>query len=587
MVCSCADRGQVRSFDGALAGPRLCRSGLARVLSTFLAFLTFLTLLACAGTISQDAPGGQSSGGAGPGATGGATGTAGTKAGRPEEIVAPVLVRRLSQDELDNTLADVLGDDTRPARRLLIEDEFRPYDNDYALQRASAAYTDAVRELARAVGQRAVSTPQTRAAFLRCQPTGPGDTACFRQTIATLGRRMLRRPLTAAEVDAYAGLQKFATEANAVVKPDFFTAVDLLIRAFVQDPEFFHRVEGGKATSTPGVFALDGAEIASRLSYLLWGSAPDEPLLEAAAGDRLLTPAGRGAELERMLKAPRARTRLHRFHSMWLGYRAIPHPPALTAQFNDETTALIDQVVFDAMVPYTDLFTSNRTFLSAELARHYGLPSPAGGKGWVTYPNTGGADRAGILSHGAVLAAFSKFSDTSPTQRGIFVQTRLLCREIADPPANVDVDQPPGNPDKDCKTDRYRAHMDQSGCRSCHGLIDPVGFGLERYDVAGRYRENDDGKPNCKIPGEGELPGLGKFSGPRALGRALIDSGTLSSCAVEQFLSFALGRPVEASEAPLVPWLRKAMADDGERFVAILRQLVTAPSFALRREVKP
>jgi len=174
-------------------------------------------------------------------------------AGQP---VPGVMVRRLSQSELDNTLEDVLGDNTRPAQRLLIEDEYKPYDNDYRLQQASRAYTDAVREMAKAVATRATSTAQTRAAFMPCQPTGAGDTACFRQTITVLGRRLLRRPLATGEVDAYATLQKFATENNPVVKPDFFTAVGLVLRALVQDPEFLHRVEGGRATSTPQVFAL-------------------------------------------------------------------------------------------------------------------------------------------------------------------------------------------------------------------------------------------------------------------------------------------------------------------------------------------
>jgi hypothetical protein len=519
-------------------------------------------------------PGGGGAGGSG--GPGGAT-AADPKAG---EVVPGVLVRRLSQSEIDNTLEDVLGDTTRPAHKFLLEDELRPYDNDYTLQKASRAFTDAVREMARDVARRAVSTPQARAAFMRCQPQGPGDAACFRQTIQALGRRLLRRPLAAREVDAYATLQRFATETNAVVKPDFFTAVELVLRALVQDPEFLHRVEGGRETKTPGVFALGGFEIASRMSYLLWGSAPDEALLDAAERDRLIDPDGRAAELGRMLKAKRARTQLHRFHALWLGYRAIPHPPALTALFNEETTALIDSVVFDEPRSYAEVFTSPRTFVSAPLAAHYGLPAPPGGKGWVTYDGRG---RAGILSHGAVLAAFSKFSDTSPTQRGIFVQTRLLCNEIADPPANVDVDQPPGNPDQDCKTDRYLAHMDQSGCRGCHALIDPIGLGLENYDVAGRWRDADDGKPRCRIPGQGELPGGRRFSGPKELAAALVGANEIQACVVRQYLTFALGRELARAEEPLAGALARGMSDDGHRLESLLRRIVLAPSFALRR----
>src|SRR5690606_15688832 len=129
---------------------------------------------------------------------------------------------------------------------------------------------------------------------------------------------------------------------------------------------------------------------------------------------------------------------------------------------------------------------------------HYGLPSPGSDAGWVTYPEASG--RAGILSHGSVLSGFSKFSDTSPTQRGIFVRTRLLCQTVPSPPVTVDVDQPPGvDATGACKAERYRAHREQSGCAECHSLFEPIGLGLENFDMAGRYRAHDDGRPDCPI----------------------------------------------------------------------------------------
>src|SRR5262249_40437188 len=154
------------------------------------------------------------------------------------------------------------------------------------------------------------------------------------------------------------------------------------------------------------------------------GSTPDDTLLAAADAGKLTDPAGRRAQAERLLADDRARDAVHRFHAMWLGYRAIPGSADLLASFASETTHLIDRVAFDEPASYLTLFTSPDTYLDDTLADQYGLPHPTGGAGWVKYGSDG---RAGILSHGSVLAAFSKFSDTSPTQRGIFVQTRLLC----------------------------------------------------------------------------------------------------------------------------------------------------------------
>lgn len=266
---------------------------------------------------------------------------------------------------------------------------------------------------------------------------------------------------------------------------------------------------------------------------------------------------------------------------MWLGYRAIPHPPALVAAFSAETNALIDRVVFDERSSFLDLFTLDETFIDDSLAEHYGLPHPSASPGWVPYGDSG---RAGILSHGSVLAAFSKFTDTSPTQRGIFVRTRLMCQTIPKPPANVNVDQPPGDDDADCKYDRYAAHRATESCANCHNQMDPIGFGLENFDIAGQYREHDDGKPQCLIDGQGDLPGYGAFSGPAELGRLLVDSGVLADCAVEQYLSFALGHRTGASDEAAVTQHRARFTDTSEAFDELILGFVESDAFALRKE---
>lgn len=491
--------------------------------------------------------------------------------------------RRLSQAELDNTLRDLVGEDTAPAARLLNEDEFRPFDNDYTIQQASDALITSLEALAEEVAARALADGAKRAALVPCTPSSPADEACFRQFLESYLPRAFRRPVTAEDVDAYLPLLAYAAEDNPAVENDFYTAVELAVTATIQDPELLYRIERGTPGDTPGLVELDGYEVANRMSYLLWASMPDEPLFAAAGAGSLQSPQGRRAEAMRMLDDAKARTQLHRFHSMWLGYRSIPHSPDLVAAFNRETSALIDRVILDEPGSYLRLFTMDETFVDDSLAEHYGLPHPASGQGWISYEGTG---RAGILGHGSLLAAFSKFEDTSPTQRGILVRTRLMCEEVPRPPPTVDTDQPPqGAMDALCKYERYAEHRDQSSsCAGCHSLVDPIGFGLENYDIAGRYRDHDDGLPQCIIEGSGEIVGVGSFAGPAELSQLLVDNGYADSCAVRQFLIFALGRPTTSYEAALVEEMIEAFRTGQHDFKAFIVDFIASERFARRVE---
>ncbi|HSU42305.1 MAG TPA: DUF1592 domain-containing protein, partial [Polyangiaceae bacterium] len=475
---------------------------------------------------------------------------------------------------------DLFGDQTAPASKYLAEDQYTPFDNDYTLQRASQALVDSLSAFAEDVATRAVAADQ-RAKVVPCKPSGAGDTDCFQQTVSTLGRRLFRRELTSAEIAPYLALQAFATEDNPAVPHDFYTGVALVLESMLQDPEFLYRLETGTPGADAAVLALDDYEIATRLSFLLWGSTPDDALLAAAKASRLSDPSGRRAEAERLLGDQRARDALHRFHAMWLGYRAIPGSADLLASFDAETKHLIDRVVFDEPASYLTLFTSSETYLDDRLAEQYGLPHPTGGAGWVSYGSSG---RAGILSHGSVLAAFSKFSDTSPTQRGIFVQTRLLCNVVSPPPANVNVDQPPSAPDAVCKADRYAAHRSSSSCAACHSNLDPIGLGLEAYDIGGRFRTHDDGHAECPISGDGELPDYGTFNGPAELGQKLVDSGRLERCFVQQFLDYAMGRPLRSGEDGVVDAVASDFKDQNYDAQSLLLDYVASERFALRRE---
>jgi len=511
-------------------------------------------------------------------------GADGTMEDPPENaaLVPESISRRMSQSELDNTLEDLTDDTTRPARSFLSEDEYAPYDNDYNLQLVSRTLIESMEVLSIDVGQRLIDDPTRRGLIVPCQPSGPGDEACFQEFVETFGRLALRRPLSADEVAAYMTLQEFSTENIAEVDNDFYTGVALVLSAIIQDPEFLYRIEAGTPTSEPGVHKLNDYEMASKISYLLWGSTPDDQLIADAEAGLLGDPVGRADVIDRVLNSDRAKQQLNRYHSMWMGYRAIPHGEELLTAFNQETTSLIERVVFDEQSSYTELFTSTETYLNTFLADHYGLPQPAGGEGWVEYTD----GRAGILSHGSVLAAFSKFTDTSPTQRGIFIAERLRCTEIPIPPPTVDADNPPGDPDDPtaCKEERYAAHREIESCDACHQLMDPIGLGLENYDIAGRFRETDDGKPDCVIGGEGELPGVGTFSGPAELADRLVESGELERCTTQQYLQFAMGRELSPDDAEVVDAVYEAFETNDFDFRSLMADYATGDAFSYRRE---
>jgi hypothetical protein len=486
---------------------------------------------------------------------------------------------RLSRDELDQILEDVLLDDTAPARRSLAEDEYTPFDNAFERQTVSRALVDSLSYLAEDVAARAMTNADARARIVPCVPAAPADAECFDQVVRRLGALFFRAPVSDEDVAAYRALLAYGEEAA-----DFDVAVGLLLQSFLQDPEFLYRLERGATADASGVRALDGHEIATRLSFLLWGTGPDETLMQAASN--LTSSDARRAAAEGMLADPRAERQLFRFHSMWLGYRSLPDDDSLPARFRRETEALIARAVFDADANYLTLFDSPETFVDEALATHYGLPAPAGGTGWVRYPD--GSGRAGVLSHGSVLSSFSKFSDTSPTQRGIFVRTRLLCEAVPPPPAVVDVDQPPGDGEPGCKLDRYVAHAEQSGCVECHSLFDPIGFGLENYDMLGRYREHDDGNPDCVIDESGELPGYGEFRGPGELASLLVDNDLIEGCFARQFMSHALATSeLAAPESALASELGRALAEGGGDVSAWLLDFVGGDRFARRPEETP
>ena len=533
-----------------------------------------MVLVSCRGTIT----GGTDEGRPGPSPGGGPPGgPPGATPGVAEDpyAIGPSGLRRLTRTEYDNALRDLLGDASRPGFAKLPEDVNDPFDNNYKDQLASGALIESLETLAEEAATRALGDPARRNTIVGCTPSGPADATCMRTFITGFGRRALRRPLSPDEVQRYLALQSYAVEAK-----DFYFAVGLVLRAMLQDPEFLYQVEiGTPVPSVPGVVRLDDHEVAARLSFFLLGTIPTPALDAAADGGKLGTADQRLAAAQELLQDPRGKARVDRFHALWLGYHQLPFAAALADALRAESDALVEKVAF-GRGDYFELFRAGQTLLTPALAQHYGWPS---GSGWTAYPD----QRRGILSHGAVLAVGGKFDDTSPTLRGVFVRSRLLCEDVPPPPPNVDVDQAPSPAATRCKYDRYAAHR-SGGCASCHDRLDPVGFGLENYDRAGKYRAADKDAPECAIKGDGVLAGVGDFNGPAQLGELLIGTGDMEACVVRQLYRFAMGRREVERDGPSLERFTTMFKSGGRTFDRLLLDLAASGAFAHKRvEVAP
>ncbi len=551
-------------------------------------------LLVCAagaGGCSGEIVGGPGGPGAGAGGGGGGSGGApGASVPPPpagdDRVFFASAVRRLTKGELRGTLSELLGLDLGAELSKFPEDfseagDVFAFDNNYAHQEPSASLVEAARNLADVAGARVLSDAALRGRLVSCTPSGPGDADCLRSFVSGFGRRVLRRPLTDVEVDGYVA----RTRPAAMEAGDFHRAVSLVVRALLQDVEFLYRAEVGvPVQGVDGLHKLTGPEVASRLSFFLWGTGPDDGLLDAAAsGDRLQSPAAIRTAAETMLADPRTRRGVARFHGLWLGFERQP-PPALAGAMLEETRRLIDKIVFEDKRPWLDLFRARETYLDSALAAHYGLPAPAGGAGWVAYGDSG---RQGILAHGTFLGVERKHEDTSPTMRGAFVRTRLLCQVVPPPPPELMVDIDAVPTEGACKSDRY-SMWKKDGCRGCHVLMDPIGHGLETFDRTGRRRTlapSDAGKAGCALEGRGELASGSEsapFTGVAGLSDRLVDSGTLERCLTTQLASYLLGRAPRGDEVALFERVAGRFAAGEHRFDRMLLDIVSLPGFGYR-----
>ncbi|HEU4535317.1 MAG TPA: DUF1592 domain-containing protein, partial [Polyangiaceae bacterium] len=357
------------------------------------------------------------------------------------------------------------------------------------------------------------------------------------------------RPLTPAETERYLGLFRSVSaepwDADGVPLDSFVEGVKAMTSALLQSPNFLYRRELG-APNAAGGHDLDPYEIASELSYLLTGSMPDDELFAAADAGQLAIEAQILAQARRLLATPRAREALAHFVELWLQIGALPQTakdatayPAfdepLRAAMAQETRDFVAHVLASGGT-FGDLFTAEYSVASPALASYYGLPAP-GADGLVS---TAGTPYGGLLTQGAVLASHSKFLEPGLIERGKFVRTRLLCLDTPPPPPSLMVAPPPPDPSLSTR-ERFARHSSEEPCRSCHRLIDPIGFGFERFDAVGKHHLAENGKP---LSASGELVGVeggAPFEDVRGLEALLAENPEAQRCFALQWSRFAYG----------------------------------------------
>lgn len=496
---------------------------------------------------------------------------------------ARIALRRLTHSQYDHTVRDLLGDETRPARQFPKEDYIHGFTNQAEGQSISPLQAEAYSQAAARLARAAFRGGDTRN-LAECAPSP----ACRTAFVRRFGARAFRRPLTPAEVARYTRL--FDQEKQ------FFDGARLVTETMLQSPHFLFLI-------APGEFGT-----ASRLSYFLWDTMPDDELMRAAEAGELNARAGIEKQVRRMLDDPRARDSLDEFLAQWIRFdrlNAAIRDRRLYPQFTDELIASMAEEtrqLFRHLVwsdrNFLEFFNGGYSFLTPELAALYGLPAPAEPWAKTAFPDQSG--RAGILGQATFLTLTSKPADTSPTERGIFVREHFLCQEVPPPPPGLNASLPPVTDEKPLNNrQRLAAHLSDPACAGCHTLVDPIGFGLEKFDAIGQFRDKHDivihptfdemktkrkTKPTeyrLDIDATGSVRGIrnGEFRSARELGDLLAAEPACQRCVARQLFRYATGREEEREDAPVLDGIFDRFRSSGFRFRQLIIAIATSEAF--------
>ncbi len=491
--------------------------------------------------------------------------------------------RRLTHHQYASTVRDLLKEPADAASAFPPEDFVDGFKNQYQSQELSPALIEAYSQSAERLAANAFRRGDSRK-LLPCAAAN-ADRACQDEFVRTFGRRAFRRPLTAEETARYGAL--FAAE------KDFLKGAQAVIEAMLQSPAFLFWME-----STPRLDWKPYAT-ASRLSYFLWSTMPDDALLDSAAKGELATPAGVESAARRMLDNPKAKLALDEFVSQWLRFdRALAAArerrtfPQFSREFVqaslEEARRFVGDLVWNDR-NFMDVFRASHGFINSDLAAVYQVKAPARDFDRVDFPAA--QQRPGVLGQALFLTLTSKPEDTAPTGRGLFVREQFLCQQVPPPPPGAAANLPvPSEAKPVTNRERLAEHTINKSCATCHTLIDPIGFALENFDAIGVYRdkfrilfypdEHEAKKPSKEVfldlDTTGQIAGVpdSRFNGPRELGELLAKTKQCQECMVKQAFRYMAGRHDRRSDAELIQRVWERFSDSGFRYKEMLVALV-------------
>ncbi len=560
-------------------------------------------LLACTAEIDQpqqNTPGGgassSTSGGSSNSTTAGTTGVSGNGTGGtagpvtctgPTAVAAPL--RRLTRFEYNNTVRDVAKATDAPANLFPPEDVGSGFGTDASIQSVSDILAEKYMTTARNLAESLTSAARIgELAPCAAAPAAAEEAACARTVIDNFVPKIFRRPLEAGDADGLAQLfQKVRMGGNS-----FTSSLAAVLEAAFQSPEFLYRPELGKPVAgNPELFQPTDYEMASRLSYLFYGSSPDDALMAAAAAGQLSTPEGVKAQADRMLKETKARDVVRFFFDSLL---PIPALGSLTRSENyggftqeighlmrQETQTFLQDLVFNGGT-WATAFTAKHTFLNEKLAQFYGIPGVTGTE--FRQVPLDGVQRAGLMTQAGILAGPIHSDPNNPVVRGSFVLNKLMCVKISTPPPSLGTITPPDPALGGTARDRYTEHAKNPECRGCHNMLDPIGFALENFTSVGKWQDMEGGKV---IDVSADSPQLGKFSGAVELGQKMAESTDVQACFAINWANYAYGRSIEEQDACTMQQLQQKFQANNFNIKDLLLELSQTSTFLYMAQVQP
>lgn len=497
--------------------------------------------------------------------------------------VGPTPIRRLTRLEYDHTVRDLLGATSSAAAAFLPDAVAFGFDNNAVAQSVSAVLVEQHLHAAESLARSITDDTSRLRAWLPCAPSL--GAACGHQFVEHFLTRAFRRPPSDEERRRYKSLY------DAGATQSFRTGVRWVIAAALLSPHFWYRIELAEAEpDAAGLVPLDDWALASRLSYMVWGSMPDEVLFERARRGELRDRSVLLSELGRLLDDPKAQAGLGHFAEQWLELEGLPHQvkdPTIYPEATPQVRATMLQAslhFFEEVLrsgTLHELYTSPKAYLNQATAPLAGVPGLSGAE--LRAVELPAGERSGILTDLAVLSAHAKTNQTSPVLRGRFVREQLLCQPLMSPPDNVNTTPPAITPGATTR-ERFSQHREDEACAGCHQMMDPIGFGFEGYDGIGRRRVIDNGLP---VDDRGEIVGFTggnrSFTGALELGQILASSEQAQLCLSQQWFRYALGRVESPEDRCGLQGIAAQMRADGGRLRTVLEALVQSDAFLHRR----